>query len=138
MPSPERYRKKQVEVEAVQWTGENREEVEAFAGGSVLLRDGAALHHLEAIRGDWIVRSDEGVPRVVPAERFQATYEPVEEGELGSWLRAKIAHLKAVAEDSGTHPDERLRAEHWAAAYTTIVQRVDPTPDPQEEEVADA
>ena len=83
MPSPKRYRKKSVEVEAVQWTGENREEVEALTGGkgtvsgpSFLLPTGTADV------GDYIVHSQYGTFFPCPNEEFHATYEPVEEGEF--------------------------------------------------------
>ena len=33
-----RYRKKPVEIEAVQWTGENLEEIEEFAKGALVHR----------------------------------------------------------------------------------------------------
>jgi hypothetical protein len=52
---------------------------------------------------------------------------PVEAGGLAlrKWLRDEVAGFEAVAADRETHPDERLRAEHWAAAYTTVANRFD-------------
>lgn len=83
-----KYRKKPVEVEAVQWTGENDDEISIFAGGKVLFMwfakrrvllvetiDGATRAHV----GDWIIKglNDEIYP--CKPDIFEKTYERVEE-----------------------------------------------------------
>lgn len=75
----QRFRKKQVEVEAIQWTGENREEVAAFVGdrGTVAATT-VSLWTGTALTGDYIVRSEEGGWRVYSPEVFEATCEPVD------------------------------------------------------------
>jgi hypothetical protein len=67
-----RYRKKPVEVEAVQWTGENREEVDAVVGRAFDPR-------FVAVPGDWIILDpDLGVTSLSPKD-FEATYEEVDD-----------------------------------------------------------
>lgn len=76
-----RYRKKPVEVEAVQWTGENREEVEAFLGADFKCSDRGAIHfgYQAASKGDFITRDEDGALEAFTGRIFQATYQPVEE-----------------------------------------------------------
>jgi hypothetical protein len=88
-----RYRKKPVVIEAVQWTGENRQEVwRLFDGtrggyiadsqsfgqvpGDLYIRTLEGTMHAEV--GDWIIRgvADEVYP--CKPDVFEATYEAVE------------------------------------------------------------
>jgi hypothetical protein len=93
-----RYRKKQVEVEAVQWTGdeESAREIEQWSNGAVAYTVGDFTNVLafdlrggqpvSAHKGHWIVLGhrfeDEYYP--LTADQFKATYEPAgqERGEL--------------------------------------------------------
>ena len=90
-----KFRKKPVVVDAVQWTGENWEELCSFArdssGASVLegpypnhevrvktLEDGKGRSQVAhvASQGDWIVRGIHGEFYAVKPDIFDATYEP--------------------------------------------------------------
>jgi len=81
-----KFRKKPVEVEAVQWTGENREEVELFLGRPIEVDEfdeflwAGDMHE----RLTWFVK-DEGRRCAKSPAAFAATYEPVE-GESGEGL----------------------------------------------------
>jgi hypothetical protein len=78
-----KYRKKPVEIEAVQWTGENFVEITDWAG-DVWGRSGKLLviHTLEgtmsAQPGDWIIRGVQGEFYPCKPDIFDQTYEPVE------------------------------------------------------------
>ena len=98
--TPRRYRRKPVEVEAVQWTGENFEEVSAFCKrhngqtypahravnqGLLGYLDPKGRYALLA-QGDWLT-SDFGVCR---ESEFEATYEPVEDRPDADAVAAKL------------------------------------------------
>ena len=75
------YRKKPVEIQAVQFLGDF-DEVEQFVGGDAEFRDGqlvvATLEGpLRAARGDWIIRGVKGEFYPCRDDIFQATYEAV-------------------------------------------------------------
>jgi hypothetical protein len=74
--TPKLYRKKQEQpVEAVQWMGENREEIERLTGFTMSkLSPGVQA-------GDWVLRRRDSTVYSLRDTVFQATYEPVEEGE---------------------------------------------------------
>lgn len=80
MRAPKRYRKKQVEVEAVQWDGTNshQHEIVNWSGGAV-----AGMFDA----GDLVVREPHpttdgySIFFVCKRDIFHATYEPVEEGQ---------------------------------------------------------
>lgn len=131
--SPKRYRKKPVEVEAVQWTGENRGEVEQFAGFDLRYGEGDELIALwlpagALPRNFWLV-SDGGSLRHFSPGAFHATYEPVEEGD-GEELKAKLEALHddlritagAEAEKCESSPDPI--AEAASDAYTDAANKV--------------
>lgn len=79
-----RYRKKPVVIEAIQFTGDNHEEIFAFGvkGYNAGIRN-LVIKTLEgemtALSGDWIIKGikDEFYPR--KPDIFEATYELVEE-----------------------------------------------------------
>lgn len=80
-----RFRKRPVEIDAVQWTGGNVEDVRAFAG------NGVGYHHsttgtlyvetiegtMRALPGDWIIRGVQGEYYPFKPDIFKATYESV-------------------------------------------------------------
>jgi len=85
-----RYRKKPVEIEALQWDGTNREECarfigEAFGGvASELAPDGTlrlTILTLEgehiANQGDYIIRGVQGEHYPCKPDIFERTYDPV-------------------------------------------------------------
>ncbi len=93
-----KFRKKPVVVEAVQWTGENLKEVTAFTGQhpsadkwtwkeyeSVVVELGLKIFTLEgshmASVGDWIIKGVKGEFYPCKPDIFDATYEPVGDGE---------------------------------------------------------
>jgi hypothetical protein len=85
-----RYRKRPVKVDAVEWTGENAQEVAAFVGGQAeLLEWGLGKGKwiiftlegkMEASPGDYIVRGIKGEYYPVKPDIFKQTYEPVTDG----------------------------------------------------------
>ena len=92
------YRKRPVEVEAVQWTGRNTIEIGEFLGetawhfwvgtGVIALRvaGGAVLSStvLSVKAGDWIVAEPDGMGFYpCAAAIFETTYEPVTEAISG-------------------------------------------------------
>jgi hypothetical protein len=78
-----RYRKKPVEIEAVEWTGRNGAEIGRFLKGSEWREDGddILLETLEgtmaARPGDFILRGVEGEVYPCKPKIFEATYEAV-------------------------------------------------------------
>jgi hypothetical protein len=78
-----RYRKKPVVIDAIRWTGENRDEVEAWSGGEIeCVGHVAVVHTLEGEMrgdvGDWLIRGVQGEYYPCKDDIFLATYEPAE------------------------------------------------------------
>lgn len=77
-----RYRAKPVEIDAVQWTGENREEVMEFVGNrgniydSSLIVRSLGMGTILAIPGNYIVKVEGGF-QVEPAFFFESRFEEV-------------------------------------------------------------
>lgn len=88
-----RFRKKPVEIEAIQWTGDNLDEAVSFCAGNasyeLMARGNAELvistledgedrvaKHVGS-RGDWIIRGVQGEFYPCKPDIFEATYEPV-------------------------------------------------------------
>ena len=77
------YRRKPIEVRAVQWTGHNTDEVSAFADGNakvvrcgllqVVTRDSAELIY----PGDYVVRDARGDIHTYERSLFEDNYEPL-------------------------------------------------------------
>ena len=81
-----RYRKKPVEVLAVQFNGENKVEIQRFVGKYLdQTVKGLIIPTLEgehiASAGDYIIRGVNGEFYPCKPDIFQKTYETVEEGE---------------------------------------------------------
>ena len=95
MPEPKRFRKKAIEVEAVQFTGTNHDDVAVFMGcdcGVKAIKSDCPYDHslagpralfirtlegsMRADRGDWIIRGVQGEFYPCKPEIFEATYEP--------------------------------------------------------------
>lgn len=81
-----RYRKKPVEVESIQWTGENIHEIERFAMGSLSIQylDEPPTIHINTIEGllkasvgDYIIKGIKGEFYPCKPDIFEQTYEPV-------------------------------------------------------------
>ena len=96
-----KFRKKPVVIEAIQWDGDNIEEIKKFTQGKAIFEsriggseDGESYpqkydrlviptlegNHL-AIVGDWIIKGIKGEFYPCKAEIFGATYEQVSEAE---------------------------------------------------------
>ena len=98
-----RFTKKPVTIEAIQWTGENLREVITFTDGppdtrtthagmaweaytDLVARDGLKIYTLEgkmlANHGDWIIRGVKGEYYPCKPDIFEATYSPA---ALATW-----------------------------------------------------
>lgn len=83
-----RFRKRPVEIEARQWTGNNLDELTTFTYGYFEPEEdgdytGRVYDHLHdswinVSTGDWIVRGNKGEHYPVRADVFAETYEPVD------------------------------------------------------------
>lgn len=77
-----RYRTRPVEVDAIQWTGDNLAEVFAWAGYNVNRQPGDGISITTpagTVWGriqDWIVRDEAGYFKCVSPSVFDRTYEP--------------------------------------------------------------
>jgi len=85
MTQSTKYRKRPVEVEAVQWTGENIEEIHAFMAPSKpgYLSQFSNADELLGLKsgvagvGDWVIRDPETQTfSHLSPDIFEATYEP--------------------------------------------------------------
>ena len=82
---PKKFRKKPVVIEAVRWTGDNREEMEEFVPNTILARKNAegdlAIGTLEGVmtasKGDWIIKGVHGEYYPCKPDIFEKTYDPV-------------------------------------------------------------
>ena len=87
-----KFRKKHVVIEAVQWTGENTNDIITFTGFGLTTEtngphgpDGATVliiptlegNHAAAV-GDWIIRGVRNEYYPCKPDIFEVTYEPVE------------------------------------------------------------
>lgn len=79
-----KYRKKPVVIEAVQWTGNNVDEVFTFGNSRVtgIVDQKLAIHTLEGIMtadlGDYIIKGIKGEFYPCKPDIFEASYEEVE------------------------------------------------------------
>jgi hypothetical protein len=79
-----KYRKKPVVIEAVQWNGENYDEMRAFVGHAADIGlDYVWITTLEgtmqASKGDYVIKGVQGEFYPCKPDIFEATYERVEE-----------------------------------------------------------
>lgn len=85
-----KFRKKPVVIEAVEWTGRNYDDVEAFITGDFGYKEmpdqsGAVIliptleGLMEASVGDWIIKGVKGEFYPCKPDVFHATYDKVEE-----------------------------------------------------------
>lgn len=89
----EKYRKKPVVIEAMQWTGDNAAEILKWAGDKLVLVSldtFPASKHIQASTlegdmfadvGDWIIKGVVGEFYPCKPDIFEMTYEAVKEGE---------------------------------------------------------
>lgn len=88
MSQAQRYRKRPVTIEALQFTGTNGDEIAHFAGlAAVVTGRTHALHIktpeglMRAAPGDWIIKGVSGEFYPCKPDIFAATYEAVEDAE---------------------------------------------------------
>lgn len=109
----DRYRKRPVEVEAVRWTGDNADELDAFAGdrfdpaGMLTMTFGGdidaavydVLHStwVRVSRGQWVIRGVQGEFYPCADDVFRATYESI--GPKPVYLVCENGHQSAVSPD---------------------------------------
>ena len=82
-----RYRKKPVEIEAMQWTGENHTEIKNFCGEGITLvetggKHSLSIHTLEdtmhASVGDYIIKGVRGELYPCKPDIFIQTYDAID------------------------------------------------------------
>ena len=78
-----KFRKKPVVIEAIQWKGDNRQELEDFGGRDIISNPDGTLtiatpegNHT-ANKGDWIIRGIIGEVYPCKPDIFEATYERI-------------------------------------------------------------
>lgn len=80
-----KFRKKPVIIEAIQWTGNNLEEIKDFMGYYEYAKKNLIIHTLEgkmvAQVNDWIIRGVQGEYYPCKPDIFERTYEPVVDEE---------------------------------------------------------
>lgn len=80
-----KFRKKPVMIEAIQWTGNNLEEIKDFMGCYEYAKKNLIIHTLEgkmiAQVNDWIIRGVQGEYYPCKPDIFEKTYEPVVDEE---------------------------------------------------------
>lgn len=77
-----KYRKKPVEIEAIQWTGDNLDEIKKFMGYYEYAKGNLIIKTLEgnmlASPGDYIIKGVKSEFYPCKPNIFKETYEPVE------------------------------------------------------------
>lgn len=80
-----KFRKKPVIIEAIQWTGNNLEEIKDFMGYYESAKKNLIIHTLEgkmiAQVNDWIIHGVQGEYYPCKPDIFEKTYEPVVDEE---------------------------------------------------------
>lgn len=80
-----KYRKLPIEIEAIQWTGDNYEEVSIFINKTLRINQHEIIDTLEGIMrvdiNDWIIKGVNGEFYPCKPDIFEKTYEPVESEE---------------------------------------------------------
>ena len=80
-----KFRKRPVEIEAVQWDGDNTQEIMKWAGGSIVTIQASTPDNLtiETVEGDmrankwdWIIKGVKGEFYPCKLDIFSATYDP--------------------------------------------------------------
>jgi hypothetical protein len=108
----EKYRKKPVMIEALQWDGMNYDEISKFVGSNILhnsKKETIEIHTLEgnmtASKGDYIIRGVDGEfypckPDVFKKTYEKATSEPSSGSELTEEQKAAVANLFNILFDA--------------------------------------
>lgn len=115
-----RYRKKPVVIDAVQWTGENWAEIEAFGDKVLPLARVAAIGYivvetaegpLKVQTGDWIIRDVKGEFYPCKPDIFALTYDPAEAPPWLIEIALRVAGAKAARNNGIRLDTSRLAAD---------------------------
>jgi len=131
------FRKKPVTISAIQWTGENGNEVQAFLhNGQEDAADGwvkgsyVEIGTLEGLMvasiGDWIIRGVKGEHYPCKPDIFAQTYEPADSLPAGDGLtilRQIIEHNDAWEKESKSSRISAARADQYLADFITLKDR---------------
>jgi hypothetical protein len=87
-----RFRRKPVEVDAVQWKGNNQDEVSEFIGGTVTVNPefetitfSTPRGHMVVRVGGWVFKDSDGIFYTAKEDVFLMMYEPVNDpNKLGA------------------------------------------------------
>lgn len=83
------YRKKSVIIEAIQWTGDNYEEIKQFSDGKVsyfewvhhyesgVNREILSIEEMTASIGDFVIKGEQGELYPCKLDIFEKTYEEI-------------------------------------------------------------
>lgn len=79
-----KFRKKPVVIEAVQWKGNNVDEISAFASSNASVKGNTVIigtleGNMNASVNDWIIKGVNGEFYPCKPDIFEKTYEPVED-----------------------------------------------------------
>ena len=132
-----KYIKKPVEIEAVQWNGENTEEVLEFTNHAAIFEDGELqIPTLEgtmtASAGDYIIKGVKGEFYPCKPDIFKATYAGVEKHSVcGNDVKAEIITQhgrtkllidgKEIPKVLETHFRHRLLEDNQPELYYTAI-----------------
>lgn len=110
MKRPLTYRKKPVEIEAIQFTGKNANAIAHFVGEASTIRPGPSQIDIRTLEGtmtasknDWIIKGVQGEFYPCKPDIFAATYEPAtpelhDYPRTGSVSDAEVDALSEVAD----------------------------------------
>ncbi len=78
-----KFKKRPVEIEAIQYVVTNAEEIHNFVGGIRMGQGFVEIHTLEgdmrAVNGDYIIKDINGEFYLCKPDMFEQTYDPIEE-----------------------------------------------------------
>lgn len=81
MTAAQRYRKKPIEIDAIQWDGTNVADIMQFMPRGGFIGGTVRIHTLEGVLtahpGDWIIRGTHGEYYPCKPHIFAQTYEPI-------------------------------------------------------------
>jgi hypothetical protein len=132
--SERRWRKKPVEIEAVQWTGKNRNEIREFAGNQVQFGGkpdalGRTLYiftlegRLSAPDGAWIIKGIKGEFYACDEQVFAASYEPAA-AYLAQHTRAEAAEARVkVLEEALRDAQGNLQAAEKSSDLSSALTK---------------
>ena len=122
-----KYRKKPVEIEAIQLTALNLSEIEEFVGGDLEVRAGQVViatleGAMHASLGDWIIRGVAGEFYPCKPDIFAETYEEVDESfvfdPLTHELYQAAEQVREVNEANGWFEEQRSVGEDIALLHS--------------------